>query len=44
MTTSATADGVTPGKYVVFVRATDPSGETTGDENRDDIVVKITAD
>ena len=31
-----------PGKYVVVVRATDPSGEPD-DENRDDIVVTITA-
>ena len=31
------------GEYTVVVRATDPSGETTNDDNRDDIVVKITA-
>ena len=37
------ADGATAGKYQIVVRATDPSGETTNDENRDDIVVKITA-
>ena len=29
------------GSYTVVVRATDPSGETTGNENRDDIVVTI---
>ena len=29
------------GSYTVVVRATDPSGETTNDENRDDIVVTI---
>ena len=32
-----------PGKYVVVVRATDPSGEATGEEDRDDITVIITA-
>ena len=32
----------TPGEYQVVVRATDPSGEPNN-ENRDDIVVKITA-
>ena len=32
----------TPGQYTVVVRATDPSGEPDS-ENRDDIVVKITA-
>ena len=34
---------LTAGEYTIVVRATDPSGETTDDENRDDIVVKITA-
>ena len=29
-------------EYTVVVRATDPSGETTNDENRDDITVVIT--
>ena len=29
------------GSYTVVVRATDPSGETANDENRDDIVVTI---
>lgn len=32
-----------PGKYVLFVRATDPSGETTGEQNSDEIEVTITA-
>lgn len=32
----------TPGEYQVVVRATDPSGEPNN-ENRDDVVVKITA-
>ena len=36
-------DAATAGAYQIVVRATDPSGETTGEENRDDIVVKITA-
>ena len=31
------------GEYVVWVRATDPSGETNGDEDTDDIKVTITA-
>ena len=31
------------GEYVVVVRATDPSGELDGEENRDDITVTITA-
>ena len=33
----------TAGMYVVVVRATDPSGETTNGEDRDDITVTITA-
>ena len=36
-------DAATAGSYTVVVRATDPSGETTGDDNRDDITVLITA-
>ncbi len=36
------ADGATAGKYTIVVRATDPSGEPD-DQNRDDIVVTITA-
>ena len=35
--------GVANGEYTVVVRATDPSGETTDNENRDDIVVKVVA-
>ena len=35
-------DPAMPGKYVVVLRATDPSGEPD-DENRDDIVVTVTA-
>ena len=31
------------GEYTIVVRATDPSGEIALEENRDDIVVKITA-
>ena len=41
--TAGNADDLTPGKYVVFVRATDPSGETTNEENSDEIEVTITA-
>ena len=33
----------TAGSYTVVVRATDPSGETIGNDNRDDITVVITA-
>ena len=41
--TYGTAEGAaTAGKYTIVVRATDPSGEPD-DENRDDIVVNITA-
>ena len=36
-------DAATPGEYVLFVRATDPSGETVGEENSDEIEVTITA-
>lgn len=39
---AATTEAV-PGKYVLFVRATDPSGELTGEENSDEIEVTITA-
>ena len=40
-----TGDGSsTAGKYVFYVRATDPSGETALDENRDEIEVTVTAD
>ena len=35
-------DDVEPSEYTVVVRATDPSGETTNEENRDDITVVIT--
>ena len=38
------AGEATAGKYQIVVRATDPSGEITNEENRDDIVVKITAE
>ena len=37
------ADPTIAGIYTVVVRATDPSGETTGNDNRDDITVVITA-
>ena len=40
----AGADAPTAGEYTVVVRATDPSGETTGNENRDDITVTINVD
>ena len=36
-------NAATPGEYVLFVRATDPSGETTDEENSDEIEVTITA-
>ena len=35
-------DVVEPSEYQVVVRATDPSGETTNENNRDDITVVIT--
>ena len=38
---STTVD-VEPSEYTVVVRATDPSGETLNEENRDDITVVIT--
>ena len=41
-TDAATTGTAKAGEYTVVVRATDPSGEP-GDENRDDIVVTITA-
>ena len=37
------ADAATPGTYVLFVRATDPSGEADGEQNSDEIEVTITA-
>ena len=37
-----TIDVVEPSEYQVVVRATDPSGETTNENNRDDITVVIT--
>ena len=41
--TAGTDDDLTPGQYVLFVRATDPSGETALEENSDEIEVTITA-
>ena len=35
--------GEEDGEYTVVVRATDPSGEMAGEENRDEIVVKVVA-
>ena len=37
-----TSTDVEPSEYQVVVRATDPSGETTNEDNRDDITVVIT--
>ena len=37
------ARAVADGEYTVVVRATDPSGEADGNENRDDIIVKVVA-
>ena len=36
-------NAATPGEYVLFVRATDPSGEIANEENSDEIEVTITA-